>query len=136
MKVVENNDHLGQIVSGQDQIQKKRGPENTQSKHFFLFSLLGAGFAYKCKLSPTVKIHLFRTFTSPILKPGLASFCIRPNIMETLSLFHRKILKSFLRLTKSAPTPGIHFLFGDRYIVIYFPYFTMFGPTQTRRYSK
>jgi len=33
--------------------------------------------------------------------------------MAPLSLFHRKCLKGFLHLSKSAPTPAIHFLFGE-----------------------
>ena len=33
--------------------------------------------------------------------------------MSPISVFHRKILKSFLNLSKSAPTPAIHFLLGE-----------------------
>ena len=33
--------------------------------------------------------------------------------MYPLEVFHRKCLKSFLKLSKTAPTPSIHFLLGD-----------------------
>ena len=112
VKVVENNDHLGQIVSGTRQEEKnvdlrmKKGRNN-------LFGLLGSAFAFKCLMSPIVKIHLFRTFTCPIIRSGLSSFAMRTNQITPLSLFHRKTLKAFLHLSQSAPTPAIHFLLGE-----------------------
>ena len=54
VKVTEDNEHLGQVVSGTDQEQKnvelriEKGRKN-------LFGMLGAAFAYKCLLSPVVK---------------------------------------------------------------------------------
>ena len=32
--------------------------------------------------------------------------------MDPLALLHRKVLKSFLHLSQTAPTPAIHFLLG------------------------
>ena len=64
-------------------------------------------------LSPLVKLHLFRTFVCPVLRSGLSSFALRVQQMSPISVFHRKILKSFLHLSKSAPTPAIHFLLGE-----------------------
>ena len=112
VKVVENNDHLGQIVSGTRQ-EEKNIDERIKKGRGHLFSMLGPAFAYKCMLSPTVKIHLFRTFTCPILRSGLYSFALRTEQMTPLSIFHRKVLKSFLNLSKSAPTPAIHFMLGE-----------------------
>ena len=63
VKVTIDNDHLGQIVSGVAQEQKNvdlridKGRKN-------LFGMLGAAFAFKCLLSPVVKIHLFKHFSS------------------------------------------------------------------------
>ena len=64
-------------------------------------------------LSPLVKIHLFRTFTCPRLRSGLSSFALRTHQLSPLALFHRKCLKGFLHLSKTAPTPAIHFLLGE-----------------------
>ena len=95
MKVGLDNEHLGQIVSGCDQEQKnidlriKKGRNN-------IFGLLGPAFSFKCLLSPSVKIHLFRTYTSPILLSGLSSFALRTSIIEPLAIFHRKTLRGIL----------------------------------------
>ena len=78
-----------------------------------LFSLLGPAFAYKCLLSPLVKLHIFRTFTCPIIRSGLSSFAFRTHQIEPIALFHRKVLKAILHLSKSAPTPAVHFLLGE-----------------------
>ena len=78
-----------------------------------LFGLLGAGFAFKSSLSPVVKLHIFRTYASPILRSGLSSFALRTTQLEPLALFQRKTLKSILKLSKTAPTPAIHFLTGE-----------------------
>ena len=112
VKVVENNEHLGQVVSGSRQ-EAKNIDLRIQKGRNNLFSLLGPAFAYKCMLSPQVKIHIFRTFTCPIIRSGLSSFALRTQQIEPISLFHRKVLKSILHLSKSAPTPAIHFLLGE-----------------------
>ena len=110
--VVENNDHLGQIVSGVDQISKNIDQSLKKGRNS-IFGLLGPAFGYKCLLGPLVKIHLFRTFTCPTLRSGLSSFALRRSHINPLSLFHRKILKGFLHLSQHAATPAIHFLFGE-----------------------
>ena len=112
VKVVENNEHLGQIVSGYRQ-ESKNIDLRIQKGRSSLYSLLGPAFAYKCLLSPLVKLHIFRTFTCPIIRTGLCSFALRTQQIEPISLLHRKILKSILHLSKSAPTPAIHFLLGE-----------------------
>ena len=112
IKVAENNEHLGQVVSGYRQ-EAKNIDLRIQKGRSNLFSLLGPAFAYKCKLGPLVKLHIFRTFTCPIIRSGINSFALRKQQIEPISLFHRKILKSILHLSKSAPTPAIHFLLGE-----------------------
>ena len=98
----EDNEHLGQLVSGVSQEQKNID-----------IRMLGPAFSYKCLISPAVKIHLFRTYTCPIIQNGLSSFSLRTNMIEPLAVFHRKTLKGILNLSKYASTPAIHFLLGE-----------------------
>ena len=112
VNVTENNEHLGQIVSGSRQ-EEKNVDKRLEKGRNNLFGLLGAGFSYKCFLSPVVKLHIFRTYTCPILRSGLSSFSLRTAQLEPLALFQRKTLKSILKLSKTAPTPAIHFLTGE-----------------------
>ena len=112
IEVVEDNDHLGQIVSGANQaiknvdnrIKKGRGS---------LYKLLGPAFAYKCLLSPLVKLHLYRTYTCPILRSGLASFTLRETALQPLAIFQRKTLRSILKLSKTSCVPALYFLTGE-----------------------
>ena len=67
IKVVEDNEHLGQVVSGDNQIQKNVDLRLKKGRGS-LFSLLGPAFSYKCLLSPVVQLHLYRTFTCPIVR--------------------------------------------------------------------
>ena len=78
-----------------------------------IFGMLGAAFSYKCLLSPVLKVHLFRTYTCPILQSCLSCFSLRTNMLEPLAIFHRKTLKGILNLSKYATTPAIHFLLGE-----------------------
>ena len=112
VKVSENNEHLGQIVSGRNQIMKNVDQSISRGRKS-LFALLGPAFAYKCLLGPLVKIHLFRTFTCPRLRSGLSAFALRSNQISPLAIFHRKTLKGILNLSQTAPTPAIHFLLGE-----------------------
>ena len=112
IKVVENNEHLGQIVSSSRQ-ESKNVDLRIQKARGSLYSLLGPAFAYKCLLSPLVKLHIFRTLTCPIIRSGLSSFALRTHQITPISLFHRKVLKAILHLTKSVPTPAVHFLLGE-----------------------
>ena len=112
VKVVEDNEHLGQIVSCKSQEEKNIDLRLSKGRNS-LFGLLGSGFSFKCLLSPVVKLHLYRTYTCPITRSGLSSFSLRSNQLEPLSLFQRKTLKSILKLSITAPTPAIHFLTGE-----------------------
>ena len=44
---------------------------------------------------------------------GLSTFSLKANQLEPLALFERKILKSILKLSPTAPTAAIHFLTGE-----------------------
>ena len=82
VKVVEDNDHLGQIVSGTNQETKNIDERITKGRKS-LFKLLGPAFAQKCLVSPLLKIHLYRTYTCPITRAGLSSFALRTTQLET-----------------------------------------------------
>ena len=112
VKVVEDNEHLGQVVSGKNQEEKNVDLRITKGRKC-LFGLFGVGFAFKCFLSPVVKLHIYRTYVCPVLRSGLSSFSLQSSHLEPLALFQRKILKSTLKLSSSAPTPAIHFLTGE-----------------------
>ena len=112
ISVTENNEHLGQIVSGVNQ-EMMNVDERLKKGRQSIFSLLGPAFSFKCLLSPQVKLHLYRTYTCPITRSGLSSFVLRPTHMEPLKLFQRKILKGILHFSMSAPTPSIHFLCSE-----------------------
>ena len=62
INVVEDNEHLGQLVSGKRQ-EGKNIDERLETGRGFLFSMLWPAFSYKCSLSLFVKNHIFRTFT-------------------------------------------------------------------------
>ena len=112
VQVVIDNEHLGQIVSNSNQEQKNIDLKLQKGRNN-LFSLLGSGFAFKSFLSPVLQLHIYRTFTCPITRSGLSSFALRSSQLEPLSIFHRKTLKSILKLSITAPTPSIHFLTGE-----------------------
>ena len=75
--------------------------------------MLGPAFAFKCKLSPSVKMHIFRTYTSPIIRSGLSSFSLRTTNLLPLTIFHRKVLRGILNFSKSSNIPALHFLLGE-----------------------
>ena len=78
-----------------------------------LFSLLGPAFSFRCLLSPAVQVHLWRTCSLPVLVSGLPSLPIRPTNLKSLEIFQRKVLRGFLKLSKSSPIPALHFLLGE-----------------------
>ena len=67
-------------------------------------------------LSPVVKLHSYRTYVCPILRSGLSSFSLQSSQLEPLALFQRKLLKSILKLSSTAPTPAFHFLTGELHV--------------------
>ena len=64
-------------------------------------------------LSPTVQVHLWRTYNLPVLLSGLSAFPIRPPNIKAISIFHNKILRGFLKLSNSSPKPALYFLLGE-----------------------
>ena len=71
-----DNEQFGQIISGLEQEQKNIDLRIQKGRNNIV-GLLGPAFSFKCLLSPSVKIHLFRTCTCPILQSGLSSFALR-----------------------------------------------------------
>ena len=112
VKVCEDNEHLGQIVSGIRQEQKNVDLRINKGRNN-IFGMLGPGFSFRCILSPKVKVHLFRTFTCPIIRSGISSFSLRTSDLQNITIFHRKILRGILNLSKCASIPAIHFLLGE-----------------------
>ena len=110
VEVVENNEHLGLIVSGLDEEQKNID-ENLSKCRKSIFSLLGPAYAYKCLLSPLVQNHLWRVYNLPVLVSGLSPLPIRPSTVKSMSIFQNKVLRGFLKLSNSSPVPALYFLF-------------------------
>ena len=110
--VVDSNEHLGLIVAGLDEEQRNVDKKIIKCRNS-LFALLGPAFSYKCLMSPLLQTHLWRTCCYPTLVSGLAALPIRPTNLKSLEIFHRKILRGILKLSKSSPIPAIHFLLGE-----------------------
>ena len=110
--VVQNNEHLGLVVSGLHEEQKNVDINITKCRNS-IFGLLGPVFAYSCKLSPSVKLHLWRIYCLPVLRSGLSSLPIRPTVLKPMQIFQNKILRGFLELSDSSPVPSLYFLSGE-----------------------
>ena len=112
VRVCEDNDHLGQIVSGIN--QEEKNVDNRISKaRSNLFGMLGSAFSFKCLLSPKLKFHLFRTYTCPILRSGLSSFSLKTEKLRSITLFHRKTLRGILNFSNKSNIAALHFLLGE-----------------------
>ena len=98
IEVVENNEHLGQILSGSRQ-EEKNVDLRIKKPRNILFAPLGPAFSFKCLLSPLVKLHLYRTVVCPVLRSGLSSLVIKNTLMTPLSIYQRKVMKGILRCT-------------------------------------
>ena len=77
--VVNDNEHLGLIVSGENE-EIKNVDANVAKGRKSLFALLGPAFSSKSTLSPVVQIHLFRLFTCAITRSGLSARLSVPTI--------------------------------------------------------
>ena len=82
VQVVEDNEHLGLVVSNVNQAQKNVDMK-VQKGRSNIYSLLGSGFAYKSHLSPVLKLHIYRTYTCSITRSGLSGLGLRPAQIET-----------------------------------------------------
>ena len=112
VKVVDANEHLGLVVAGLGE-EERNVDRNITKCRASLFALLGPAFAYKCLLSPVVQLHLWRTCCLPVLLSGLPALPIRPPQIKSLQLFHNRIMRGVLKLSKSSPLPALHFLLGE-----------------------
>jgi hypothetical protein len=112
VSVVENNEHLGLLVSGLDE-EQKNVDQNILECRNSIFGLLGPAYACKCMLSPTVQIHLWRTYNLPVLLSGLSALPIRPANIKAISIFHNKTLRGFLKLSNTSPKAALYFLLGE-----------------------
>ena len=112
LTVAEDNEHLGLIVSG-TQEELKNTAKNVNSARKILFNLLGNVFSFRCKLSPTVLLHVWSIYVSPVLRSGLSALPVRPTVMKTASNFHHKILRGILKLSPRSPIAPLYFLLGE-----------------------
>ena len=112
ISVVDNNEHLGLVVSGMDE-EQKNVDSNIIKCRTSLLTLLGPAFSYNCLLSPVVQTHLWRTCCLPVLLSGLPALPIRPTNLKSLQVFQHKVLRGFLKLSSSSPTPALFFLLGE-----------------------
>ena len=110
--MTDNNDHLGLVVSGEDE-ELKNVDKNIQATRDSMFALLGQAFSYRCKLSPTVQLYIWNTYCKPVLRSGLSALPIRPQIMKTITSFHRTTLRGFLKLSQTSPIAPLYFLMGE-----------------------
>lgn len=112
VQVADDNEHLGLVVSGWQEEQKNVDKKISKCRDS-MFAMLGPTYAYRCKLSPVLQSHLWRTYNLPVLVSGLSALPIRPAYMAPLTLFHHKLLRGFLRLSQSSPIPSLYFLLGE-----------------------
>ena len=100
------------MVSGLDE-EQKNVDRNISKCRKSIFGLLGPTFAYSVKVSPAVQLHLWRVYCLPVMLSGLDALPVRPTVMKSVSIFHNKILRGFLKLSQTSPTPSIYFLCGE-----------------------
>ena len=112
IRVVVDNEHLGLVVSGIHEEQKNVDSKISQCRNS-LFGLLGPALSYKCKLSPQVQLHLWRTYSLPILQSGLSALPVRSTNLKPLQIFQNKILRGFLKQSHCSPIPSLYFLCGE-----------------------
>ena len=112
VNVVDENEHLGLVVAGCDEEQLNVDKNIVKCRNS-VFALLGPAFSFRCLLSPAVQIHLWRTCNLPRLLSGLPALPIRPANLKSLRVFQNKMLRGFLKLSKSSPIPGLYFLLGE-----------------------
>ena len=112
IRVVDNNNHLGLVVSGSEE-EQKNDDKNILKCRNSLFALLGPAFSYKCLLSPIVQSHLWRACSLPVLISGLPALPIRPTQLRSLEIFQQKVLRGLLKLSGSSPTSALFFLLGE-----------------------
>ena len=110
--VVDNNEHLGLVVSGLGE-EEKNVDENIKKCRKSIFALLGPAFSHRCLLPPHIQVHLWRVYNLPVLLSGLNSLPVRPVNVKAMEIFHNKTLRGFLKLSRTSPKAGLYFLLGE-----------------------
>ena len=108
ISVVDDNEHLCLVVSGLHEEQENIDASIQQCRNS-LFALFGPCYAFKCLLTPTVQIHLWRIYNLPVLCSGLSALPTRPADRAPVKIFYQKILRNVIKLSNSAPIPALHF---------------------------
>ena len=67
LKVTEDNEHLGLVVSGINE-EIKNVDKNINAARDTLFGFLENILSYKCKLSQAVQYHTWSVFIKPVLR--------------------------------------------------------------------
>ena len=112
LKVSEDNDHLGLIVSGVDE-EIKNVDKNIKTARDKLFSFLGNIFSYKCQLSASLQYHTWQVYIKPTICTGLSALPVRPSAVAPLRSFHHKVLRAILKLSPYSPVTPLYFLLGE-----------------------
>ena len=88
--VEDDNEHLGNIISGDKEVEKNVD-ENISKTRGSLFSLLGPVFSPKCNVGPLLMCHIWKTYSCRVLRSGLSSLVLLPSHLIPLYKFHKKI---------------------------------------------
>ena len=112
LNVTEENDHLGLIVSGRDEVSKN-DEKNIRSTRGMLFKLFGNVFAYKCNLSPSLQYHTWQVYVKPVLRTGLSALLLSPSRIKPLAAFHHKILQAIFKLSARSPKAPLYFILAE-----------------------
>ena len=109
IEVVEDNEHLGQIISGVNPIQKNVD-QNIDKTRKCLFSLMGHPFSHHSQVNPSIQHSTWTIYICPVLRSGLSSLVIQPESVpiKSLEIFQRKILRGMLGFSSRSPIPGLH----------------------------
>ena len=114
IEVTEDNEHLGQIISGHNSIQKNVDL-NIDKTRKCLFSLMGCPISYHSQVNPAVQHSTWTIYICPILRSGLSSLVIQPQSepMKSMEIFQRKVMRGILGFSTRSPIPGLYFLLGE-----------------------
>ena len=92
-------------------------------------------FSPKYNIGPLLICHIWKTYSCPVLRSGLSSLVLLPSHLIPLHKFHKKILRSFLRLSDQSPIPVLYPLLGECPMDSC-PYFGQFGTILSPRLLK
>ena len=74
-----------------------------------LYSIISCGMARHHRGNPAASIRVESSYSAPKLFSGLASLCLTPSEINTLSFHRRKTLQHLQRLHPRTPAPAVHF---------------------------